>query len=97
MEGFENVIFHEAFYNKNKGVDVMKCVLEFDMTDPIQAVAHNNALKGAAYRKVLTMIEGELSDAIKEGVGSPEAEYLSKVVVRLHDLIVENDIKINRK
>jgi len=83
--------YHPSFF---KGENV-KSVFEFELPEDEQL--HYNALNGHKYRQLITTLEQEIGDAVKAGAGTPEAEYLSKVLVRLHDLAVELDVKVLRK
>lgn len=94
MEGFENVIFHEAFYKK-QGIDIMKNIMEFNF--PEDADNHYNALNGHKYRELLAMLKTDLEETIKQAHGTEEASYLSKVLSHIEVLAVTLDVKLNRK
>jgi hypothetical protein len=94
MEGFENVIFHEAFYKK-QGVDLMKNIMEFNF--PEDANEHYNALNGRKYRELMVTLRDDLVETIKQAHGTDEAVYLSAVLKRIEDLAIDLDVKLNRK
>lgn len=85
--------YHSSF-KRSEGV---KSVFEFEL--PEDQEQHYNALKGEAYRKILTEVVEHMDAAIKlsRQADGREAEYLTPVLNFLGERAVEYDVKLFRK
>jgi len=83
--------FHQSFLIP-QGVDVMKAILEFDLSVESERVKHEDALKGGVRKVYISMIRDEITKVIKEHQGTSEAKHLNALLGHMEVLAVDLDI-----